>query len=116
MGLARKSGMSAWTMSVRWETFWAYCAMDAETNLVPTFKVRKRNRAIVWSGRRLASAMRMPTTGSPDMELVSTSYIERLNATTRIHVKRLSRLNLAFSKKLENFEAGVALHFAYHNS
>ena len=47
------------------------------------------------------------------MELVSTSYIERLNATTRLHVKRLSRLTLAFSKKLENFEAAVGLHFAY---
>ena len=49
------------------------------------------------------------------MELVSTSHIERLNATTRLHVKRLSRLTLAFSKKLENFKAAVALHFAYYN-
>jgi hypothetical protein len=49
------------------------------------------------------------------MELVSTSHIERLNATTRLHVKRLSRLTLAFSKKFENFQAAVALHFAYYN-
>jgi len=49
------------------------------------------------------------------MELVSTSYVERLNATTRLHIKRLNRLTLAFSKKLENFEAAVALHFAYYN-
>jgi hypothetical protein len=50
--------------------------------------------------------------------LVSTSYIERLNATTRLHMRRLTRLTrltLAFSKKLENFEAAVALHFAYYN-
>jgi len=32
-----------------------------------------------------------------------------------LHVKRLNRLTLAFSKKLENFEAAVALHFAYYN-
>src|SRR5438874_636468 len=38
-----------------------------------------------------------------------------LNATTRLHVKRLSRLTLAFSKKLENFQAAVGLHFAYYN-
>lgn len=38
-----------------------------------------------------------------------------INATTRLHVKRLSRLTLAFSKKLENFKAAVALHFAYYN-
>jgi hypothetical protein len=54
-------------------------------------------------------------TGSPDMDLISTSYIERLNATTRLHMRRLTRLTLAFSKKLENFEAAVALHFAYYN-
>jgi len=49
------------------------------------------------------------------MDSVSTSHVERLNATTRLHVKRLSRLTLAFSKKLENFKAAVALHFAYYN-
>jgi hypothetical protein len=53
--------------------------------------------------------------GSPDMDSVSTSYIERLNATTRLHMRRLTRLTLAFSKKLENFEAAVGLHFAYYN-
>jgi hypothetical protein len=49
------------------------------------------------------------------MDLVSTSYVERLNATTRLHMWRLIRLTLAFSKKLENFEAAVAPHFAYYN-
>jgi hypothetical protein len=28
---------------------------------------------------------------------------------------RLTRLTLAFSKKLDNFEAAVGLHFAYYN-
>lgn len=28
---------------------------------------------------------------------------------------RLTRLTYAFSKKLENFQAAVALHFAYYN-
>lgn len=30
-------------------------------------------------------------------------------------LRRLTRLTLAFSKKLENFEAAVGLHFAYYN-
>jgi hypothetical protein len=47
--------------------------------------------------------------------LISTSYIERLNATTRLHMRRLTRLTFAFSKKRENFEAAVGLHFAYYN-
>lgn len=53
--------------------------------------------------------------GDPDMQKASTSYIERLNGTTRLHMRRLTRLTYAFSKKLENFEAAVALHFAYYN-
>jgi IS1 family transposase len=52
--------------------------------------------------------------GSPDVDLISTSYVERLNATTRLHM-RLTRLMLAFSKKRANFEAAVGLHFGYYN-
>ena len=54
-------------------------------------------------------------TGFPDMALASTSHVERLNGTTRLHMRRLTRLTYAFSKKRENFEAAVALHFAYYN-
>jgi IS1 family transposase len=68
-----------------------------------------------YSAPHFASAYRRPIAGNPEMELVSTSHVERLNATTRLHVKRLSRLTLAFSKKFENFQAAVALHFAYYN-
>jgi hypothetical protein len=68
-----------------------------------------------YSAPHFASAVRRPITGQPEMELVSTSHVERLNATTRLHMRRLTRLTLAFSKKLENFEAAVGLHFAYYN-
>ena len=54
-------------------------------------------------------------TSHPDLRLVSTSHVERLNGTTRLHMRRLTRLTYAFSKKLENFEAAVGLHFAYYN-
>lgn len=53
--------------------------------------------------------------GRPNFDLISTSYIERLNATTRLHMKRLARLTHAFSKKRENFEAAVGLHFGRYN-
>jgi IS1 family transposase len=53
--------------------------------------------------------------GQPDMALASTSHVERLNGTTRLHMRRLTRLTYAFSKKRENFEAAVGLHFAYYN-
>jgi len=151
---------------------WTFCAIDAETKLVPAFKVGKRDlatakafvsdlhgrlanrvqissdalRAYVdaieqsfgadvdfgqivktyehdysqhpeykYSAPTFVAVDKRAVTGSPDMDLVSTSYIERLNATTRLHMRRLTRLTLAFSKKLENFQAAVALHFAYYN-
>ena len=53
--------------------------------------------------------------GFPDMRSASTSHIERLNGTTRLHMRRLTRLTYAFSKKRENFDAAVGLHFAYYN-
>src|SRR5574341_1811139 len=68
-----------------------------------------------YSPPRIASAEKLRVTGNPNMDLISTGYVERLNATTRLHMRRLTRLTLAFSKKLENFEAAVALHFAYYN-
>jgi IS1 family transposase len=151
---------------------WTFCAVDAETKLVPAFKVGKRDgatanafvqdvanrmknrvqistdglRAYVeaiekafgkdvdyaqivktyihdesghpnrrYSAPDICSTEKKWFAGRPDMRHVSTSYVERLNATTRLHMRRLTRLTLAFSKKRENFEAAVALHFAYYN-
>ena len=68
-----------------------------------------------YSQPEFVSSEKKIVAGRPDMDLISTSYIERLNATTRLHMRRLTRLTLAFSKKRENFEAAVALHFAYYN-
>jgi len=53
--------------------------------------------------------------GLPDMDLVSTSYVERQNLTVRMQMRRLTRLTNAFSKKLENLKAAYALHFAHYN-
>jgi len=68
-----------------------------------------------YSAPEIVTTEKKPIMGRPDMDLVSTSHIERLNGTTRLHMRRLTRLTYAFSKKLENFEAAVALHFAYYN-
>jgi IS1 family transposase len=68
-----------------------------------------------YSAPEVTSMQKMTIVGDPLMELISTSHIERLNGTTRLHMRRLTRLTYAFSKKLENFEAAAALHFAYYN-
>ncbi len=152
-------------------SIWTFCAIDAETKLVPAFKVGDRDMATAkafvqdvadrmayrvqistdglgayvaamqnafgefvdygqiiktygheevsdnrrYSAPKFVSSEKKVVIGIPDERLISTSYIERLNATTRLHMRRLTRLTLAFSKKRENFEAAVALHFAYYN-
>jgi IS1 family transposase len=53
--------------------------------------------------------------GLPDWKRISTSRVEKQNHTLRMHCRRLTRLTNAFSKRLENFEAAVALNFAYYN-
>jgi IS1 family transposase len=143
---------------------WTWVAIDADTKLVPTFKVGKRdhvaaNAFVADVASRMANRVQISTdglrayveaieasfgsnvdyaqivkvfeseamdaevigmdktsvAGRPDMRHASTSYVERLNGTTRQHMRRLTRLTYAFSKKFENFEAAVGLHFAYYN-
>ncbi len=152
---------------------WTFCAIDAETKLVPAFKVGKRDHATAhafvkdvesrlenrpqistdglavytdaideafgmdvdygmiiknygsdtgehhqerrYSAPTITFCEKREVAGHPDMDLVCTSHVERLNGITRLHMRRLTRLTHAFSKKLENFEAAVALHFAYYN-
>lgn len=53
--------------------------------------------------------------GNPDIEHVSTSYVERQNLTMRMHMRRFTRLTNAFSKKVENHAHAVALHMMYYN-
>ena len=150
---------------------WTFCAIDAETKLVPAFRVgerdsvtatafmqdvasRMRNRVQIstdglaayveavetafgaevdyaqiiktyqreeasdnrrYSAPQMVAVEKRVVVGAPEEGQISTSYVERLNATTRLHMRRLTRLTLAFSKKRENFAAAVGLHFAYYN-
>ena len=53
--------------------------------------------------------------GTPDPNHISTSYVERQNLNVRMRMRRFTRLTNAFSKKLENLEHAVALHFLAYN-
>ena len=68
-----------------------------------------------YSPGQVNGSERMIVSGAPNLDLISTSYAERNNLTMRMNMRRYTRLTNAFSKKLENHAAQVALHFWYYN-
>jgi IS1 family transposase/uncharacterized protein YerC len=71
--------------------------------------------AVRYSPAEVIGIEKTVVTGTPDISRVSTSHVEKQNHTLRMHCRRLTRLTNAFSKKFENFQAAVALNFAYYN-
>ncbi len=53
--------------------------------------------------------------GEPETDPISTSYVERQNLTMRMSMRRFTRLTSGFSKKIQNHEAAIALHYMYYN-
>jgi len=68
-----------------------------------------------YSPAKCIGAKKRLMTGNPDPNHVSTSYAERQNLTMRMHMRRFTRLTNAFSKKIENHTAAVALHTMFYN-
>lgn len=56
-----------------------------------------------------------PKIGNPDWKHISTSYVERQNLTMRMQMRRFTRLTNAFSKKIENHVAALAIHYMNYN-
>jgi IS1 family transposase len=79
-------------------------------NYAEEFKTEKR-----YSPATIVSTTLKIILGEPKKNRISTSHIERQNLTMRMQMRRFTRLTNAFSKKLENHKAAIALHFFHYN-
>ncbi len=81
----------------------------------------KKSTMIVLKGRSAIARLtalaveRKIIDGNPDPDHISTSYIERVNLTMRMGMRRFTRLTNGFSKKIENHSAAVAIHMMHYN-
>jgi IS1 family transposase len=149
---------------------YVFCATDAETKLVPSFVIGKRDDSAAYlfmrdvqsqlahrvqltsdgfrpyltaiedsfgseidyaqliklfSGNEaereryspsdIAKVVPVLVSGKPQFQYISTSFADRQNLTMRMSMRRFTRLTNAFSKKLANLKAAVALYFAHYN-
>lgn len=149
---------------------WTWTAMDAETKLVPSWAVGRRDAGTAYRfmhdlAERLANRVQLTTdghrvylsavesafgseidyamlvkiygadkntesryspadyvgteivsiAGRPNPKHISTSFVERQNLTMRMGMRRFTRLTNGFSKKAENLQHAVALHFMHYN-
>src|SRR5580658_10072614 len=63
-----------------------------------------------YSSGEVTPVVKTPILGAPDMARSCTAHVERQNGSLR-----LTRLTYAFSKKWENLQSALALHFAFYN-
>jgi len=68
-----------------------------------------------YSPAEVASVETVLVMGQPDPQRICTSIVERSNLSTRMGLRRFTRLTNAFSKKRENHWAAVACWFAFYN-
>jgi hypothetical protein len=63
----------------------------------------------------MKTAERKAVVGSPDLESLTTSHVERVFLSVRQELKRFQRKGLGYSKDLHTHQMAVALHFGIYN-
>ena len=116
--LASRIQLSSDALAAYRETVGGVFGPDVDfAQLVKTFAVTNLNKdaASRYSPAEVVSVEKTIVCGMPDVTRITTSHVEKQNHTLRMHCRRLTRLTNAFSKKLDNFCAAVALNFCYYN-
>jgi hypothetical protein len=68
-----------------------------------------------YSPAQCLGTQRIEVIGNPDQKHISTSFVERQNLNMRMNMRRFTRLTNAFSKKLDNHIAMIALFHMHYN-
>ncbi|MCG3123012.1 MAG: IS1 family transposase ISOba3 [Phycisphaerales bacterium] len=74
-----------------------------------------REKEARYSPCECIGAIKVPISGRPIPEDISTSHVERSNLSMRMGMRRFTRLTNGFSKKFNNLRAAVALYMMHYN-
>jgi IS1 family transposase len=106
----------SWTLQITTDGLaayrWAIGANFKDVDYAKLIKIYGRDD----EGKEIVTGIRKePVFGTPDIDLVSTSCVERSNLTIRMGNRRFTRLTNGFSKKLENHCHMLAVQFMNYN-
>ena len=82
--------------------------------VIKTYETPSRSE-VRYSPAVCTGCKRRKITGNPIKERISTSMVERNNLTMRMSMRRMTRLTNGFSKKWDNLNYSLALHFVHYN-
>lgn len=102
-------GLNAYTLNVPY-------VFGMRVNFAQLIKTYQSSQEVVrYSPATIKSIEKRPLFGDCDEDRISTSIIERLNLSLRMHCRRHTRLTNAHSKSLKHHVAFQSLFFAWYN-